>query len=101
MDILTLLNWIYPVIDLVIVIFSLVYIRNTIGVLLAVAFGLNLLMSFAWQLPEIFAQIDVDISHVYDVLSGFNILSQLIFAGLIIAAIIKIGELVKLTQTND
>jgi len=101
MDILTLLNWIYPVIDLVIIIFSLVYIRNTIGVLLAVAFGLNFLMSFAWQLPELFARIDMDISYVYDVLSGFNILTQLISAGLIIAAIIKIGELLKLTQSND
>ena len=101
MDVFSLLNWIYPVIDLVVIIFSLVYIRHTIGVLFAVAFGLNLLMSIAWQLPEILIQLDIDISHVYNMLSGFNILTQLIFAGLIIAAIIKISELLKLTQSND
>lgn len=97
MDFHMILNWVYPVIDLAIIIFSLNYIKNVIGTLLASAFGLNLMMSIAWRLPEVFAKLDMDISSVYGVLSGVNVLVHIVAAALIIVAIIKISELLKTT----
>jgi hypothetical protein len=99
MDFHMLLQWVYPIIDLVIVVCCLIYIRNFIGTLLAVAFSLNFLVSVLWRIPRFMGDIfGMDMSLIYSVLGVINPLIVLISAGFIIMAIIKIGELVNNKQ---
>jgi len=96
MDIVSqITQWIYPLIELAVVICCFIYIKHKIGMLLGIAFSLMLLSSLTWRLASyINGLYDFDLTSIYEVLGYVNLIIYLVSSGLIIVAIIKIGELV-------
>ena len=94
MDIVSqITQWIYPLIELVIVICCFIYIKHKIGMLLGIAFSLMLFSSLTWRIIS-FSNGSVDLTIIYSALGYITPVLYLVSSGLIIVAIINIGELV-------
>jgi len=94
MDIVSqITQWIYPLVELVVVICCFIYIKHKIGILLGVAFSLILISSFIWRIVDLTGD-NFDLTLIYSILGAVNLVLYLVSSGLIIVAIIKIGELV-------
>jgi hypothetical protein len=96
MDFMMILNWIYPLVDLIVMVCCFVYIRHVIGTMLGIAFGLDLIISLLWRGASFMNYaFDINTSSVYQILGFVNPALFIVSSILMIIAIIKIGELLK------
>ena len=90
-------SWIYPVIDVVLLIWCLVKLRNRGGELLAVGFGILATMSLSWRIVNIF-HLQVRYEKIYEVLQHVNFFMFLICAGFFITGISRISTLTNIQK---
>ena len=89
------LQWIYPLGDLVIAICCFVYIKHKAGMLLGIAFSLLAFISLTWKIANMMSGVfDYDISIAYQIFGVTNPILFLVAVGLIITAVIKLGEII-------
>ncbi len=82
-------SFIYPAVELFLLIFCLIKIKNPGGKLLAIGFGVNIISSLGWRiLPAVIPYEHTEL--MYKILPQVNFITFLIFAGLFVAGISQI-----------
>lgn len=84
-------EWSYTAIELILLIYCLIKLRNRGGGFLAVGFGVSIIMSLIWRSVDIF-QLQLK-RNIFEVLRHVNVFAYLIFAGFFIVGISKISSL--------
>lgn len=93
-------SWGYPVIDLVLLIFCLVKLRNRGGELLAIALGIIVIMSLSWRIVNIF-HLQLKYEKIYEALNHINFFMFMIYAGFLILGISRISTFVNIQRDRS
>lgn len=87
---LTLENWGFPAIDLILMVLALVFIRHTGGIFLGLGFAATAVASASWPVSDLIMPNDVP-ENFYNMTTHFSFLFYVIAAAFYIAGITKLG----------
>lgn len=93
-------TWSYPIIELVLLIYCLVKLRNRGGEFLAIAFGVSIAIMLSWQIVNIF-HLQREYENIYEVLSHVNFFLYIIYAVFFIVGISQISSLTNIKKEKS
>ena len=95
MDFYSIMQWIYPLLDLIIMVLCFTMLRNTGGILLGVAFLIMAVSSLSWPLTEWLMSLKPGNNYLYEISSIAGFVAYFISSLLIIFGVISLSSSVR------